>query len=67
MHDHIKPFFHRQDKLLNELYEFAEKELLGNREVQKYLFLNQFELHNVYNSFLAEEYETDVTKDVKVT
>jgi hypothetical protein len=57
MHDHLTPFYKRIQKQLSAPLEFFKKELYGNKDVQKYIFLNQFELNKIYEGYLAERYE----------
>ena len=64
MHDNINPYFHRLEKHLIAPFEFCKKELFENRMVQKYLFLNQFQLHNIYQVCLSEDFETDRVEEL---
>ena len=57
MHDHLTPFYKRIQKQLSAPLEFIKKELYGNKDVQKYIFLNQFELNKIYEGYLAELFE----------
>lgn len=57
MNDHLTPFYNRIQKHLSEPLEFFKRELYGNKDVQKYIFLNQFELNKIYEGSLAEHFE----------
>jgi hypothetical protein len=63
MHDHLTPFYNRLKKQLTAPQEFFKRELFGNKDVQKYIFLNQFELNKIYEGYLAERYEIYIDND----
>lgn len=57
MTENLLPFYRRLEHLFDVQKNFIKNELFENRDVQKYLFLNQFELNNIYKVCLATQFD----------
>lgn len=56
MQNYLTPFYNRLGKVHDRPRDFISRDLLKSKPVQKYLFLNQFELHTIFEKFLAQPY-----------
>lgn len=63
--ENLIPFYHRLGKNPERYSDFVRKDLNEDKEIQKYVFLNQFELHKIYKQNLAENYDIVYYEEVR--